>query len=72
MKRGVKSFLGLLLGGMMVRIFLALSIIIILINFANAESITLVSSFFFFYIVFMCIEIFYIHKKKPAVKMAAN
>ncbi|MGH2575482.1 MAG: hypothetical protein ACRDFC_07265, partial [Ignavibacteria bacterium] len=63
LSRGIKKFMAIIFGGMFIRIFLAACLIIVLISYANADTMALVSSVFLFYFVFISIEIHYLHKR---------
>jgi hypothetical protein len=63
----VKKFMVLVFGGMGIRIIVVILLLIILLQFKEFEAVSLISSVFFFYTVFISIEIFFIHKKQLAL-----
>jgi len=64
LKKSAKSFMAIVFGGMGIRIILAGIFLLIAIEFTNLNSVFLVSSVFVFYIIFMSLEIHYLHKKQ--------
>lgn len=63
-----KSFMVLVFGGMGIRLLVVLLLLLILIQFTTLDSISLVGSVFFFYTLFISIEIYYLHKKQLQAK----
>jgi hypothetical protein len=63
-----KSFMVLVFGGMGIRLMVVLLLLLILIQFTTLDSISLVGSVFFFYTLFISIEIYYLHKKQLQAK----
>lgn len=60
----VKMFMVIIFGGMGLRmIFIAITILILL-YFAKLDEVSLVASVFFFYIIFVALEINYLHRKQ--------
>jgi hypothetical protein len=59
----VKSFMVIVFGGMLVRMVFVAILLFILLYFAQLEPVSLVASVFFFYFLFISIEIIFIHKK---------
>jgi len=64
LKKPVKSFMVLVFGGMGLRMIFIAIIILILIYFAKLDEIYLVASVFFFYTLFVSIELFHLHRNK--------
>lgn len=58
----------LVFGGMGIRLILVMLFLVILIQFTTLDSISLVGSVFFFYTLFISIEIYFLHKKQLQVK----
>ena len=70
-KKSVKSFMVIVFGGMGIRMmFIAISIVILL-YIAGLDEVTLVASVFFFYILFIVLEINYLHTKQLLNKKTA-
>ena len=70
-KKPVKSFMVIVFGGMGIRMmFIAISIVILL-YVAKFDEVTLVASVFFFYILFIVLEINYLHTKQLLNKKTA-
>lgn len=63
-----KTFMMLVFGGMGIRLILVLLFLVILIQFTTLDSLSLVGSVFFFYTLFISIEIYFLHKKQLQVK----
>jgi hypothetical protein len=68
LKKPVKSFMALVFGGMGIRIILVGLFLLIALEFTNLDAVSLVSAVFIFYIIFMSLEIHYLHKKQMAVE----
>jgi len=66
--KSVKSFMILVFGGLGIRIIIVISLLLIMLQFEIFEPISLISSVFFFYVLFISIEIYYLHKKQAAFK----
>ena len=64
----VKSFMVIIFGGMGVRMIFIALVILILLYFAKLDEVSLVASVFFFYMLFVVLEINYLHKKQLAAK----
>jgi len=64
----VKSFMVLVFGGMGLRILILAILLLVLLRIAGLDEISLVGSAFFFYIVFMTLEVLYFHKRQSNVK----
>lgn len=58
-----KSFMVIVFGSMGLRMMFIVIFLVILIYFAKLDDFALVGSVFFFYIIFVSIEIFYLHKQ---------
>jgi len=57
-----KSFMVLVFGGMGIRLIVVLLFLVILLQFTSLDSLSLVGSVFFFYTLFISIEIYFLHK----------
>src|SRR3990172_8237809 len=66
--KSVKSFMVIVFGGMGLRMILIALIILILLYFVKLDEISLVASVFFFYILFVTIELFHLHKNQLRIK----
>jgi hypothetical protein len=64
----VKSFMVLVFGGMGLRILILVILLLVLLRIAGLDEVSLVGSAFFFYIVFMTLEVLYFHKKQLNIK----
>ncbi len=64
----VKSFMVLVFGGMGLRILILAILLLVLLRIAGLDEISLVGSAFFFYIVFMTLEVLYFHKRQSNIK----
>ncbi len=62
-EKKTKSFMIIVFGGMGVRMLLVAIMLLILLYIVQLEPVSLVSSVFFFYFLFMAIEIKFIYKK---------
>jgi hypothetical protein len=60
--RSVKSFMILVFGGMGIRLLIVIIFLLILIQFTGFDSLSLAGSVFFFYTVFITLEIFFLHR----------
>lgn len=67
-----KSFMVLVFGGMGIRLIVVILLLVILMYFTGLDSLSLVGSVFFFYTVFISIEIYFLHKKQLQVKKYKN
>ena len=63
-----KSFMVLVFGGMGIRLILVMLFLVILIQFTTLDSLCLVGSVFFFYTLFISIEIYFLHKVQSQAK----
>ena len=61
--KNTKSFMVMVLGGMGIRLMIVAILLVLLLNYTQLESISLVSSVFFFYFLFISIEIYFLLKK---------
>lgn len=69
--KSVKSFMVIIFGGMGVRMIFIALVILILLYFIKLDEVSLVASVFFFYMLFVALEINYLHKKQLAAKNSA-
>lgn len=67
-RKPTKTFMMLVFGGMGIRLILVMLFLVILIQFTALDSLSLVGSVFFFYTLFISIEIYFLHKKQLQVK----
>jgi uncharacterized membrane protein (UPF0136 family) len=68
----VKSFMVIVFGGMGVRMMFIAITILILLYFAKLDEVSLVASVFFFYMLFVALEINYLHRKQLLNKKAIS
>jgi len=61
--RKTKSFMVMVFGGMLIRMLIVAVLLLVLIYFAGLEPVMLTASVFFFYFLFISIEIKFLHKK---------
>lgn len=66
--RSTKSFIVLVFGGMGIRLLIVILLLVLLIYFTSLDSLSLVGSVFFFYTLFISIEIYFLHKKQMQAK----
>ena len=64
----VKVFMALVFGGMGIRVLISAILLIVLLKIFNLDDITLLGSAFFFYFLFITIEIYYFHKLQTGLK----
>lgn len=69
--KSVKSFMVLVFGGMGLRILIVGIMLLMILYFTGLDSISMISSVFFFYVVFISIEVMYLHKKQLKIKPQA-
>ena len=62
--KSVKSFMVLVFGGMGIRLIVAILFLVILLQFTSLEAMSLTGSVFFFYVLFITIEIYFLHTKQ--------
>lgn len=60
--KSVKSFMILVFGGMGIRLLIVVILLLILIQFTDLDSLSLAGSVFFFYTIFITLEIFFLHR----------
>ena len=60
--KSVKSFMVLVFGGMGIRLIIVIIFLLILLQFTSIEALSLTGSVFFFYTLFITIEIYFLHK----------
>jgi hypothetical protein len=68
----VKSFMVIVFGGMVVRMFLVGTALLILLYIAHLDAMSLVASVFFFYFLFISIEFKFLYKKSSESKVNSN
>lgn len=62
--KSVKSFMVLVFGGMGIRLIVVILFLVILLQFTSLEAMSLTGSVFFFYVLFITIEIYFLHTKQ--------
>lgn len=62
--KSVKSFMVLVFGGMGIRLIIVILFLLILLQFTSLEAMSLTGSVFFFYALFISIEIYFLHTKQ--------
>lgn len=60
--KSVKSFMVLVFGGMGIRLLIVIIFLLVLIQFTSFDSLSLAGSVFFFYTLFVTLEIFFLHR----------
>lgn len=65
--RSVKSFMILVFGGMGIRLVIVMLLLLILLQFTSLDSMSLVGSVFFFYVLFISIEIYFLHIRQTMI-----
>lgn len=70
--RSVKSFMILVFGGMGIRLMIVCLLLLILLQFTQLEAMSLVGSVFFFYVLFITIEIYFLHTKQTLLNKIAK
>ena len=65
-KKSVKGFMFIVFGGIGIRIILVGLFLLITLEFTSLNAVSLVSSVFIFYVLFMALEIYYLHKKQAS------
>ena len=68
----VKSFMIIVFGGMVVRMFLVAVLLLVLLYIVQLDAWSLVASVFFFYFLFISIEIKFLYKKSSEGKTNTN
>lgn len=61
--KSVKSFMVIVFGSMGLRLILVAIVLVIILTYTGLESMSLVSSVFFFYFLFISLEIYFLTKK---------
>lgn len=62
-EKKIKSFMVIVIGGMTVRMVLVIILLVLLLHYTNLDTVSFVSSVFFFYFVFTSIEIYHLSKR---------
>lgn len=62
--KSVKSFMVLVFGGMGIRLIIVILFLLVLLQFTSLEAMSLTGSVFFFYVLFITIEIYFLHTKQ--------
>jgi hypothetical protein len=63
LNKSVKSFMAIVFGSMALRLILVAIFMVILLTYTKLDSVSLVTSVFFFYFLFVSLEIYFISKK---------
>ncbi len=71
-EKKVKNFMVIVFGGMVVRMLLVIVVLLILLYAVHLEPVSLVASVFFFYFLFISIEIKFLYKKSAESKAKTN
>jgi len=67
-EKSMKSFMVLVFGGLGLRMIIVIIFLVILLQFSFFEPFSLIASVFFFYILFISIEIYFLHQKQLTLK----
>ena len=67
-EKSMKSFMVLVFGGLGLRMIIVILCLLILLQFRFFEPFSLIASVFFFYILFISIEIYFLHQKQLSLK----
>ena len=67
LSKNTKSFMVMVFGGMAIRLIIVAIFLVILLTYTQLESVSLVSSVFFFYFLFISIEIYFLLKKPEEI-----
>jgi hypothetical protein len=67
-EKSMKSFMVLVFGGLGIRVIIVILFLVILLQFSLFEPFSLIASVFFFYILFISIEIYFLHRKQLTLK----
>ncbi len=62
-EKKIKSFMVIVIGGMIARMIVVITLLLLLLRFTDLDTVSLVSSVFFFYFMFTAIEIFHLSKR---------
>lgn len=65
--KSVKSFMVLVFGGMGIRLIIVILLLLILLQFTSLEAMSLIGAVFFFYVLFISLEIYFLHKRQLAL-----
>jgi hypothetical protein len=66
--RPTKSFMVLVFGGMGIRLLIVMMILLVILVYTNLDSMSLVASVFFFYTLFIILEIYFLQKLQSQAK----
>lgn len=69
--KSVKSFMVMVFGGMGIRLLIVVIFLVLILQFTTLDSLSLTGSVFFFYTLFISLEIFFLHKMSAKVKSTA-
>jgi len=69
LNKSIKSFMVLVFGGMGLRMIFIAIVILCLLYFAGLDEVSLVASVFGFYILFVIIELYHLHKRQMEIKL---
>jgi hypothetical protein len=69
--KSVKSFMVMVFGGMGIRLLIVVIFLVLILQFTSLDSLSLTGSVFFFYTLFISLEIFFLHKMTAKAKSAS-
>ena len=72
LNKNVKSFMVIVFGSMTLRLVIVAIFLVILLTYTQLDSISLVSSVFFFYFLFVSLEIYFLTKKPGNTTATGN
>lgn len=72
LNKSPKKFMAIVFGSLLFRMMLMSLIIVILLTYTTLDTVSLVGSIFFFYFLFISIEIHYLFKKTPGKNLKLN
>lgn len=66
--RSVKSFMVMVFGGMGIRLLIVIIFLVLILQFTSMDALSLTGSVFFFYTLFISLEIYFLHKMSAKAK----
>ena len=69
--KSVKSFMVMIFGGMGIRLLIVVIFLVLILQFTSLDSLSLTGSVFFFYTLFISLEIYFLHKVTAKAKSAS-
>jgi hypothetical protein len=70
--RSVKSFMVMVFGGMGIRLLIVMIFLLLILQFTTMDALSLTGSVFFFYTIFISLEIYFLHKMSRKAKTAGS